>query len=165
MFFDNCDCEKLDLSKSVNVTDSLNHFSISVPDSTWKPVRFLSKNENGLTVGDTTKGFLRLINITEQEYNGLWNWDKEQKSVEKTFNVKETGDLNFNGKVCRWNLVSFDNDKVPMYSLYLTVVDSLKFYTINMSVEKTMDYKTKICELESIIKTLKINKKTVGNNL
>lgn len=155
MFFENCNCHEVDLSRSIIVTDSLNHFSISIPDSTWKPIRFLFENENGLTVGDTTKGFLRLINITEQKYDGQWDWEEEQKIIENFFNVEETGDLNFNGKACRWNLVSFDNDKLPMYSLYLTMLDSLNFYTINISIEKTMDYKTRICELESIIKTLK----------
>lgn len=104
-------------------------------------------------------GVLRIINITENKYAGIWNWEEEQDYVTQDFNIIESGICNLNNKEFRWNLVS-SNDSFSMNSLFLTSLDTLnkRFFTINMSSEIVEDYKIRICEMESIIESFEINR-------
>lgn len=158
IIFPNCFCTKIDLSNGVVVTDSLLHYRFIVPDSSWKPMRTLTNLENGLTVGDTTGGVLRLLNVTESSYLGEWDWESEQESVEHDFNVIESGDFQYMDQTCRWNLVKFNDDSLLYYTLHVTVVDSFqqRFYTIALSTNATTDFKQRLCEMESFLEYFKI---------
>jgi hypothetical protein len=156
--FENCNVSDITLNKSILVTDSLGLFSFQVPDSSWKPERFLDDENNGLTVGDTSLGFLRLLNVNQSDYEGHWNWDEEQINVEQDFNVIETGDFLFNEQTCRYNIVLFEIDRPQMVSFYLTILDTTyrRQYTVSLSTENHPDYKKRICTMKPIIETLKI---------
>jgi hypothetical protein len=148
----------MNLKNGIEFTDTLGYFSYRVPDSSWKPLRFLDDNENGLTVGDTSLGYIRLFNVNQSHYTYAWNWEEEQKNVEKEFNVIEKGEINLNGKGSHYNLVLFDEDTPQMISFYVTVLDTIKKrqYTLNLKTEYTEDYKTRFCKMKPMIESFKI---------
>jgi hypothetical protein len=157
-FFDNCFHSKLNLNNSVIVSDSLEYFSFQVPDSSWKAMRFLDSAGNGVTVGDTSKGYIRLFNVYQSEYTNPWNWEEEQKAVEMDFNVIETGDIYFHNQKGRYNIVLFENDEPQMISLYLTILDTInkRLYTLNLITENHPEFKDRFCEMKPIVESFKI---------
>ena len=157
-FYENCDESPLNLKNGIEVSDSLDYFSYKIPDSTWKPLRFLDDNENGLTVGDTSQGYMRFFNVNQSEYTYEWNWEEEQMKIEADFNVIETGEVNLNGQERPYNLVLFDEDTPQMISFYVIILDTIKKrqYTLNLATEYNEDYITRICRMKPLLESFKI---------
>ena len=135
-----------------------------MPNYSWSISRSLDSLGSGLTIGDTTKGFIRIFNINRTDYNPPWDLNKEQAQVEQDFNVIEKGDIYFKGKKSKWNLVFYDQDLPQTYSLYLTYLDeeNKKIFTLDLTTENVGNIKQNLCTLEPLIKTFKI--KTGQNN-
>ena len=123
VFFEDCSCNKVDLTDGFEISDSLNYFSYIIPNDLWSHSRLVNSIGTGLTIGDTTEGYIRLFNINRVDYDPPWNEEKEQAQVEADFNIIETGNIQFMGKESRWNLVYYEHDIPQTYSLYLTYVD------------------------------------------
>jgi len=156
--FENCFNTKIDLEKSIVVSDSLGFFSFQVPDSTWKPIRLLDNHDNGLTVGDTSKGYIRLFNVNQSEYSSSWNWAEEQKNVEIDYNVIETGEILFHDQKCRYNIVLFEKEEPQMITFYFTILDTIneRQYTLNLTTENHPEFKDRFCEMRSIVESFRI---------
>jgi hypothetical protein len=157
-FYELCDETGLNLDNGIEVSDSLGYFSYRIPDSTWKPQRILNDKENGLTVGDTALGYIRLFNVNQSDYTHEWNWEEEQKNVEKDFNVIETGEILLNGSESRYNIVFFESDTPQMISFYITVLDTIRKrqYTLNITTEFVEDFKSRICKMKPLMESFKI---------
>ena len=157
-FFENCNDSMLKLENGIEVTDSLNYFSYSIPDSSWHPERFLDEKENGLTVGDTSEGYMKLFNVNQSDYTYDWNWDEEFKNVEKDFNVIEKGEILFQGILRPYHIVLFEEESPEFYSFYLTYLDTIqkRQFTLNITVEGSSDYKARICNMRPILESFKI---------
>ena len=157
-FFDNCDNSTLELKYGIEVRDSLGYFSFQIPDSTWKPLRFLSEKENGLTVGDTSEGYMRFFNVNQSNYTEYWDWEEEQKNVELNFYVVESGEISLNGQKRKYNLVLHEEDSPQMISFYVTVLDTIRkrMYTLNLVTEYSEQYQTRICKMKPLMESFKI---------
>lgn len=158
LFFKTCTCNKIDLSKGVLITDSLDHFQVKSPDYSWKPMRYLTSDVNGLTIGDTTAGYMETFHVQEESFSGSWNMDQEQEEVLKHFNVEKFGDILYKGRICRWNLIHYKDTVPEFHSLHLTYLDSInkKLYTISLTAESSPDIEERICRLESLLDQIKI---------
>ena len=154
--FRNCNCKKVNLNNGMIIKDSLNHYQITYPDSTWLTIRN-SENESAIIVGDTSIGYLRVFSVTEQEREfDFENWNKEQKEIESQFNVIEKGEIDYKNQNVHWNLVKFDEDNT--WSLFLTVnhPTEKRFYTLSITVEDGENFKNRICTLESFLDNFEI---------
>lgn len=161
VFFEKCDNSVLNLTKGIEITDSLNYFIYNIPDSSWHPERFLNQKENGLTVGDTSEGYMRLFNVNQSDYTYDWNWEEEFKNVEKDFNVIEKGEVIFQGEIRPYHIILFDEDSPEFYSFYLTYLDTIKKrqYTLNIAVEGSSDFKARICNMKPILESFRLTTK------
>jgi hypothetical protein len=157
-FYNGCNTSDLNLNNGIEVTDSLEYFSYLIPDSTWMPVRSFGYNENGLTVGDTSQGYMRFFNVNQSDYSYDWNWADEQKSIEMEFNVKETGEILLDGQERRYNIVLFENNNPQMISFFVTILDTVKkkHYTLSLTTEYVDDYKSRICNMKPLLESFKI---------
>lgn len=152
IFFDDCECEKIDFKNGVSIKDTLGRYAINFPDQTWYITKNLDENGNGVTGSNTSLGYQQFASITEIEKGNDWP-PKEQglKEIEENFNVLQRGSIKFKNQKCYWHLVKFDEGILPIYSLYLQYDKNNRLYTINMSVEQGADYKVKLCRLESFL--------------
>jgi hypothetical protein len=160
LFFSNCSCNQMDLRKGLIIADSLNHFQLTVPDSSWKPLHYTTSETNSITVGDTSRGYVETFSVLESSYQGIWDIDKEQEDVLRQFNVILSGDILFKGQECRWNLILYKDTIPETYALFLTYLDTINklSYTISLTVESSLEYEKRICELESILASFNITK-------
>ncbi len=152
MVFENCKCEQVDLQNGMEIRDKLDHYQITYPDSTWLPILNLDTNGNGITVGDTSLGYIRVFAVTELERNfEFTDWDEQQKDIESKFDVIDKGTINYQNQEVHWNLVKFEVDK--MMTLYFTVnhPTDKRFYTLNLTVEDGESFKERLCTLESFL--------------
>ncbi|SHF03988.1 hypothetical protein SAMN05444278_1263 [Psychroflexus salarius] len=157
-FFD-CECEKINLSKSLTITDSLNHYRINYPNENWLPLINLDSIGSGIVVADKSLGYLRSFGVIEKEKEfDFNNWEVQQKSIEKEFNIIEKGEVDFFNQQAKWNLVKIDKNKPIIWTLYLTFRHPKddKFYTLNLTVEDQKNVRNKICNIESLIYGFKI---------
>lgn len=158
-FYEQYNDSLINLDGGIVVTDSLGYFSFQIPDSTWAPVRFLNDIDNGLTVGDTSLGYLRIFNVNQSNYTYDWNWEEEQKNVKQDFNVIETGEIYVNGQESKYNLVLFENDNPQMISFYVTVLDTIRRrqYILTLTTEYAKDFKSRISNMNPLIDSFKIS--------
>lgn len=150
--FSDCSYEQAELQNWLTVKDTLGNYHIKYPDPSWMPMSNFDSNGNGITVGDTSLGYLRIFSVTELEKKiNFLDWDKQQKDIESEFNVIEKGTIFYKNQDVHWNLIKFDIDN--MWSLYLTVDHPIeeRFYTLNLTVEDGEDIKSRICTLESFL--------------
>ena len=164
MFLDKCNETELELINGIEVTDSLGHFSFRVPDITWQPMKFLNDKENGLVVSDTSEGYIRVFSVNQSNYTYDWNWEEEQKNVEKYFTVLESGELNLNGRKYKYNIVLDEDSSPKLASLFVTFLDTVekRNYTLELMTENAKDYKSRFCTMKPILESFKI--KTNANN-
>lgn len=158
IFFEGCSCEQINLDNGITHIDTFNHFSARFPDTSWFITKELIEG-NGLTGCNDSKGYFRCFAITEMEKADPWPSDEEQQQeIEEQFNVLETGSIMYKDEKCTWNLVAFDNDPTPVYSMYITVEhpSDNRFYTLNLSTEQDKNMENRICELESFLKHFEI---------
>lgn len=152
-FFEDCECDKIDMSDAFVFSDTLSHYSIKCPDETWRPQRIIEFG-NGINIGDTSKQYLRMFGVTEIMKKSPWPSKKEQHDeIFNRFDVLEFGEVDYQGKSCLWHLVSYLNDDFPTYSLYITIEHPIKnmFYTLNFNVEEGGDTKKRLCEMEPFL--------------
>ena len=157
--FNDCKCDQLDLRNGMTIKDSLNHYQITYPDSSWMPILNLDTDGNGITVGDTSLGYLRMFAVTELERDfDFADWDEQQEDIESEFNVKEKGTIDYKKQKVHWNLVKFEVDNT--WTLYLTVnhPTDKRFYTLNLTVEDGENFKKRLCTLESFLDKFEIVK-------
>lgn len=154
-----CETTKTDYNEWILISDSLNYFSYYIPDSSWHPDRFFNENENGLTVGDTTGGYLKFFNVNQTNYTYAWNWQEELINVENDFNVIEKGFIPYKGQNRPFHIVKFDENKPELVTLYVTVLDTTKQrnYTVALSTEMAENYQNRICELKPVMDSFQIH--------
>ncbi|WP_127844979.1 hypothetical protein [Psychroflexus aestuariivivens] len=114
---------------------------------------------SGIVVADKSLGYLRSFGVIEKEKEfDFDNWEVQQKSIEKEFNIIEKGEVDFFNQQAKWNLVKIDKNKPIIWTLYLTFRHPKddKFYTLNLTVEDQKNVRNKICNIESLIYGFKI---------
>ena len=108
---------------------------------------------------DSINGYFGIVGISEMKKDIPWpNKKEQQKEILNDYNVIESGEFNFKGQMCLWNLVEFSEDPLPINTLYITVEHPVenRFYTINLSVDQGANMRSRICQLESFIETFKM---------
>ncbi|MGB1296062.1 MAG: hypothetical protein ACPG6V_11330 [Flavobacteriales bacterium] len=152
--FENCRCDKVSLENGITISDSLNHFQMTYPDSSWNPLLNLDSYGNGISVGDSSQGYFRIFAINEFiKRDTFIDWEIEQNKIEQEFNVVEKGEKAMFIQNVHWNLVKFDDENPSYWSLFLTIYHPIdnRFYTLNLTVEDGINIKERICTLENFI--------------
>ena len=65
--FRDCSCDQVDLKNGLTIKDTLGNYQIKYPDESWLPILNLDSNGNGISVGDTSLGYLRMFAVTFSE--------------------------------------------------------------------------------------------------
>lgn len=157
VFFEDCECDKIDFSEGIVFSDTLGHYSVKYPNKKWLPIRNLDENGNGVTGVDTLLAYNQIAAITEIEKGENWPSKEENlREIEEMYNVLDRGYINYKGQKCYWHLVKFDEGVIPIYTLYLGVDKTDRFYIVNLSVEQGENYKNKLCKLEPFIDQFEI---------
>ena len=165
MVFDNCSCNKGKLKNFIIINDSLKHYQISIPNN-WGPInRELNNDINGLIVGDSSdfqqKRKFNIVSVTEffNNDNSEVNWTEEWKSIFRHYNVIDTGTTYVNGLITRWSIVEYKSgvlDSTYSHYFYFENPNNLNYYILELAIEKTDQYKKRLCELEPILESFKI---------
>jgi hypothetical protein len=155
-FLADCKCEKIDLNNGIVVKGTENRYSVILPDSSWNP----EITNIGLSAGTFDDTSFKYFGINEMGKAKPWmSLEEQQKDVESKYDVIESGVSDLLQKKSIWNLVEEKFDTIPIIGLYVTVehpTDDI-FYTVNLAVSKNKYGKKELCELESIIKSFKMN--------
>lgn len=156
-FFSNS-FKKVDISNGLFISDTLGMFEYKIPDSSWMPIRVYDNTGNGLTVGDTTNGYFRGINVNQIKYTPPYDDESEHDIIMSKYNVLETGFMLIYNQKCRWHLINEFEDNHDYTSLFISYVDTLNsnLFVIHALVENAGDYKSRICSLENIIKSFRL---------
>ena len=152
-FFDQCPPSDLFRNGSIPFSDSLGEFSFRLPDSSWHITRYVTADENGISAGDMSTGYIRVFSVNRLHYDYNWNWADEQREIEDAFNVLETRSINLNGQQVHSNLVLFEEDDPSMISLFVSLIDSThqRFYTLHLMTEYAEDYPDRLCAMRPLL--------------
>lgn len=153
-------CSKIDFSNSIRIYDSLNIYYAEFPSDDWFITKELMNHSNGITGSDSTKGYLRFMAITEIDTIDSSESDEEaHENILKEFDVLDFGEVSINSQDYKWHLVDFDENIIPIYTLFVSRIINKKRYLINLSTEKkSHNYRESICSLESFIKEISFAK-------
>lgn len=156
MFFKNCQCEKLNFEKGIEVSDELNEFKVKLPNSNWHPVTNFDENlGSNINGGDTNNGFLKVVSVNQIKTMDF-NLDLEIEKLRKDFNVKEDGFVNLRGQKSYWSYQVLDTTSM-MHTINTTYIDNNKLYTISLNVYTDKSPKQKLCQLEEFINTFDLS--------
>ncbi|MEC7785198.1 MAG: hypothetical protein VYB38_17460 [Bacteroidota bacterium] len=155
-FMKDCTCKKIDLTKGLVLKGSGNRYSVTLPNKDWNPVII----ENGLNAAVFEKEALKFFGIVEMK-NSQPNQtlDEQQQDIEHNFDVIESGTTMMFNKKSIWNLVKEKVDTISLKVLYVTVENPKNelIYTLSLGVSSNRYGKKELCELETIIKSFKLN--------
>jgi hypothetical protein len=157
-YFEDCTVAPIDLTNGLLVSDSLDLFSIVIPNGKWNPARYLDQSVNSLIVGDSSRGYLSAINISQFIYDGKWDWEEEQKIFERENRVLQSGLYNLAELEGRYFMVPDEMCLPPLITFSAWSLDPInnRYYLINLTVEYDTDYKDHFCELKSILESFSI---------
>lgn len=157
IFFESCSCEKIDFSKGKTYSDTLDHYSAKFLESDWEVVRNLDEYHNGLTWYNSNSEKLEAIAITEtKKGESFVSAEKEMKQY--PFNqILDSGEVSLFDAQHSWRLFEHDDQRIPYYSIYVTIDKEEVNYTINFTVEREGNYQVKFCRLENFLEHFKLN--------
>jgi hypothetical protein len=156
IFFEDCSCNKIDFANGINITDSLNHYSVKYPSMIWQPIRNLDEFHNGITGFNTENEELEALAITETIKGDNYVSAEEEMKKYPFKQIVDQGKIKYLGKQRDWRIIKHDDEPTPYYSLYLTVDSEKVVHTINFTVEQGKNYKDKICRLEKYLDQIEI---------
>lgn len=155
-FMKDCACEKVDLTEGLVVRGSGNRYSVTLPNTDWNPQII----ENGLNAAVFENDAFKFFGIVEMKNSQPWKTlEEQQQDIERKYDVIESGTTIMFNKKSIWNLVNEKFDTIPLKVLNVTVENTKNdlFYTLSLGVSSNNYGKKELCELESIIKSFKIN--------
>ncbi len=157
--FTNCASSALNLRDGIRITDSLNHFSYVIPDSSWRPKRILDDTQNGLIVGDSSLGYIRGFSVIELTYSGDWDWDAEEANLAKDNTILATGITDILNAKHQYYILLDSDSSLPSVFCYIPVFDTLqhKLYAVNLVVEYEEDYAERFCQMKQLLKGVELN--------
>jgi hypothetical protein len=162
LFFEDCGCTKLNLEHGHEITDSLNLFSVTFPDDSWHPIRYVGPYGSQIIGGQLEEGNDRYFTVRASPKLDLVGSTKEeaQRNSDRSYANVKTGQIEILGDSCYWNL-QYQADYFPRtYTIQVDIIehDTEINYSIALAAEENKNYQKRICEMESMIYSLKILK-------
>lgn len=158
-FIKDCKCTKFNNSNGITVVDTLNHYSIKLPNQEWNLTRNYDENGNGINAGLFRDDSFQTFGIAELEKFKPWPSKIEaQKDIDSKYDVIDFGTVYILGQEQMWSLVNLEKDEFPSLSLFITIEHPYKgkFYTLNLSASNGKEVKKRLCELEGLIESFTI---------
>lgn len=133
--------------------NQLGTFQMGIPD-TW-----LVDKESGLAAMDTlaysTDQQINTVSVSAHQLPGPINpyFETELNGLEQDFKIIEVGIAKINTLNSRWVLTeeNYEEEKLVNLISYIADPNNHLIYIINISVDKTKDYKNRLCNLKKII--------------
>lgn len=155
LFDKTCTCEPIRFDRGILIKDSLNQFTLKTFES-WNPVLRIENNKSLVIFGDSVNGSLSTVGINYGSYLPPWDWEEEVQLFSQDFELTNFGHTDYKGDTLYW----VDVEEYDSYfrSRYIIQVDreKNKMLGIMLVTSDTVQPDTRICEMESILETIKI---------
>ncbi|MDZ7847383.1 MAG: hypothetical protein U5L96_11760 [Owenweeksia sp.] len=148
IIFEKCTCDKIDFRSGIPVEDSLEQFTVNIPDSTWKPFKTIDKKYSMVIQGDSTGVGVSVISTSFSKFEPPWNQLEENRIMKIENNVIKQGKTDS----LNWYIVKEDPPSTK--TVFVSYVDYERniHVTTTMMTTDSLEPKIRICELEDVLK-------------
>ncbi len=144
LIFEDCKYKKIDFTSGIELTDSLNLFSVLIPDSTWSSEIYLAGNSSTVVSGDSVGHGVSVISVTAGKFNPPWNQESEESHFLDKVEVWSKGSI----KKMNWYEV-YEGPESTKTVVVMTADDNTGILlTTVLRTTDTLNPEARICELE-----------------
>ncbi len=157
VFIENCNCKEIDFSDGFKITDSLNLYSVVVPNDKWKPWKNIDGNHSMIAMGDSIGEGFSIINITYASYEyKQYDWKSDFDAFESRLNYTDRGEKDYKGVTYRFYALEGENDIAKSFYFARIIEENNSLLTIFTSTTDHRSADQRLCELESILNKIEI---------
>lgn len=150
LFFENCTCTPIDFEDGFVYSDSLNQFSVRIPDSTWRPARMLENDRSIIILGDSAGNGVSIITSSLSSLDSKWDHTAQEAYFLANNEVISKGKSdNF-----YWYVVYEGPEAPQTVHAFSLDEEKKKLFSTTFRTSDTQDPKKSICTLEGFLKTI-----------